>query len=54
MQNFLDILKAHPYPGRGIMLGKTADGAKSVVVYFIVFLKLLMTESAPRLSTKAK
>ena len=36
MQNFLDILKAHPYPGRGIMLGKTADGAKSVVVYFIM------------------
>ena len=36
MQNFLDLLKAHPYPGRGIMLGKTADGAKSVVVYFIM------------------
>ena len=36
MQNFLEILKAHPYPGRGIMLGKTADGTKSVVVYFIM------------------
>ncbi len=36
MQNFLEILKAHPYPGRGIMLGKTTDGKKSVVVYFIM------------------
>ena len=36
MQNFLEILNNHPYPGRGIMLGKTADGAKSVVVYFIM------------------
>ena len=36
MQNFLEILKTHPYPGRGIMLGKTADGKKSVVVYFIM------------------
>ena len=36
MQNFLEILKTHPYPGRGIMLGKTADGKKSVIVYFIM------------------
>ncbi len=36
MQNFLEILNNHPYPGRGIMLGKTADGSKSVVVYFIM------------------
>ena len=36
MQNFLEILKSHPYPGRGIMLGKTADGSKSVIVYFIM------------------
>jgi len=36
MQNFLEILNNHPYPGRGIMLGKTADGKKSVVVYFIM------------------
>ena len=34
--NFFELLNAHPYPGRGIMLGKTADGAKSVVVYFIM------------------
>ena len=36
MQNFLEILKSHPYPGRGIMLGKTANGSKSVIVYFIM------------------
>ena len=36
MQNFLEILSNHPYPGRGIMLGKTADGSKSVIVYFIM------------------
>ncbi|MBQ9740818.1 MAG: IMP cyclohydrolase, partial [Kiritimatiellae bacterium] len=36
MTNFLDILNNHPYPGRGIMLGKTADGSKSVSVYFIM------------------
>lgn len=36
MQNFFEILKNHPYPGRGIMLGKTADGTKSVIVYFIM------------------
>ena len=34
--NFFEILNNHPYPGRGIMLGKTEDGAKSVVVYFIM------------------
>ena len=31
-----ELLQAHPYPGRGIMLGKSADGAKAVVVYFIM------------------
>ena len=36
MNNFLEILNNHPYPGRGIMLGKTADGSKSVIVYFIM------------------
>ena len=34
--NFNDLLRSHPYPGRGIMLGKSADGAKAVVVYFIM------------------
>ena len=30
------LLAGNPYPGRGIVLGKTADGAKSVVAYFIM------------------
>lgn len=30
------LLRANPYPGRGIILGKTADGAKSVAAYFIM------------------
>ena len=30
------LLAGNPYPGRGIIIGKTADGAKSVVAYFIM------------------
>ena len=30
------LLSAHPYPGRGIMLGCSADGKKAVIVYFIM------------------
>ncbi len=30
------LLAGNPYPGRGIVIGKTADGAKSVVAYFIM------------------
>ena len=30
------LLAANTYPGRGIVLGKTADGKESVVVYFIM------------------
>lgn len=29
-------LKSNAYPGRGIMLGRTADGSKAVIVYFIM------------------
>ncbi len=29
-------LSANPYPGRGIMLGKSADGKKAVIAYFIM------------------
>ena len=29
-------LSANPYPGRGIMLGKSADGKKVVIAYFIM------------------
>lgn len=30
------LLKSNPYPGRGIVLGKTADGQTSVAAYFIM------------------
>ena len=30
------LLAGNPYPGRGIVIGKTPDGAKSVVAYFIM------------------
>ncbi len=29
-------LKANPYPGRGIVIGKSADGKKAVTAYFIM------------------
>ena len=31
-----EILNTHPYPGRGILLGRSADGKKAVIVYFIM------------------
>ena len=34
--NLLDLLKGNPYPGRGIVLGKTPDGKSAVAVYFIM------------------
>lgn len=34
--NLLDLLKNNPYPGRGIVLGKSADGKSAVAVYFIM------------------
>ena len=30
------LLNTNPYPGRGIVLGKTADGKQSVAAYFIM------------------
>ena len=30
------ILNSHPYPGRGIVLGRSADDKKAVIVYFIM------------------
>ncbi|MFQ8983884.1 MAG: IMP cyclohydrolase, partial [Evtepia sp.] len=30
------LLAGNPYPGRGIVLGKTADGKQSVAAYFIM------------------
>lgn len=29
-------LRAHAYPGRGILLGRTADGSSAVIAYFIM------------------
>ena len=34
--NFTEMLSANTYPGRGIMLGITPDGTKSVAAYFIM------------------
>lgn len=34
--NLLELLRSNPYPGRGIVLGKSPDGAFAVAVYFIM------------------
>ncbi len=31
-----ELLAGNPYPGRGIVLGLTADGKQSVAAYFIM------------------
>ena len=31
-----EILRNHPYPGRGIVLGRSADGQKAAIAYFIM------------------
>ena len=31
-----EILTNHPYPGRGIVLGRTADNKKAAIAYFIM------------------
>ena len=36
LQKLTDILTSHPYPGRGIVLGRTPDNAKAVIAYFIM------------------
>ncbi|MCL2018244.1 MAG: IMP cyclohydrolase [Oscillospiraceae bacterium] len=35
-QNISEILKSNPYPGRGIIIGKSADGESAVAAYFIM------------------
>lgn len=35
-QDLCALLRGNPYPGRGIVLGQTADGKSSVAVYFIM------------------
>ena len=36
MADFEKILRETSYPGRGIMIGRSADGAKAVTAYFIM------------------
>ena len=36
MADFEKILRETSYPGRGVMIGKTADGLKAVTAYFIM------------------
>ncbi len=36
LQRIEDILRGHAYPGRGILLGRSADGRKAVVAYVIM------------------
>ena len=35
-QAFTELLHANPYPGRGIMLGRSADNKSAVIAYFIM------------------
>ena len=34
--NFTDVVKDHAYPGRGIVIGKSADASSAVIAYFIM------------------
>jgi len=36
MEDLFQLLKNNPYPGRGILLGRSADGKKAVAAYFIM------------------
>ena len=36
MQTLPELLRGNPYPGRGVALGRSADGKRSVAVYFIM------------------
>ncbi len=36
LQNLTDLLKTNPYPGRGIVLGRSACGAQGYIAYFIM------------------
>ena len=35
-QDLPSLLRANPYPGRGILLGRSADGQRAVTAYFIM------------------
>lgn len=36
MTDLYELLRGNPYPGRGILLGRSADGERTVVAYFIM------------------
>ena len=36
IKNIEELLSANPYPGRGILIGCSEDGKRSVIVYFIM------------------
>jgi len=36
LQTLTELLTPHPYPGRGILLGRSADGQHGVMAYFIM------------------
>ena len=36
MQDLRTLLRENAYPGRGIAIGRTADGSRAVIVYFIM------------------
>ena len=36
LNKIADILSANSYPGRGIMIGQSADGKKAMIAYFIM------------------
>ena len=36
MTDMIEYLQANPYPGRGIMLGRSADNQSAVIAYFIM------------------
>ena len=35
-KNIEDLLRSNPYPGRGIVIGCSEDGKRSVIIYFIM------------------
>jgi len=35
-ENLFELLNGNPYPGRGIVLGRSADNKKAVIAYFIM------------------
>ena len=36
INSMADLLSSNSYPGRGIMIGKSADGKQAMIAYFIM------------------